>query len=334
MNDHNHASGGSSPDVPPPLPSNRPGTGVPAQPLTPTHFVTTSPDAPLPAGIRGWCWGGFLLNWVWAIRFRVWWGLLAFVPLVGLAVPVWLGIKGRELAWRRGEWASVQAFNDAQRKWSIGGAVVTVLACLLFVGNFGYEQWQVHQAETASSGPGITPEQMAKISEPVDLKKLGIPVPDQAAPAVRGEVDVNDTMPRRIETSNGTLERRELPDHSSAIYLGDQRLFEGEDANWHELVRKFQRADGSEVVLLRSTGGRGTSCEALHFLVIVYRNGIRFTPEFSSCTPAISYEQHGDVITLTMPRMGGMSVYQFGTDDKVLGDGKLVEMRDDIDPSK
>lgn len=175
MNDQNNASGSTSPDVPPPLPSNRLGPVASA----PTHNARppapTRPDEPLPAGIKGWCWGGFLLNWVWAIRFRVWLGLLAFVPLIGLAVPIWLGIKGRELAWRRGDWNSVQEFNDAQRKWSIGGAVVAGLACLIYGGSFAHERWQAHQAEAATQGPGMTPEQMAKvISEPVDLKQLGV----------------------------------------------------------------------------------------------------------------------------------------------------------------
>ncbi|MFG6455882.1 DUF4339 domain-containing protein [Roseateles sp. BYS96W] len=290
-------------------------------------------DAPLPAGVKGWCWGGILLNWIWAARFRVWWGLLALVPVIGIPVSIWLGVKGRELAWRRGSWASVQAFNDVQRRWSIAGAMVTLLACLLFGGSFAYEQWQAHQADAA--GSDLSPEQMTRVlSEPVDLRKLGVPAPEQAAPAVHGEVDISDTMPRRIETVHGVLEQRELPDRSSAIFLGEQRLFEGPDATWHELVRKFQRADGSEAVLLRSSGGRGNSCEALYFFVVVHRDGIRFSPEFGSCTPAVRYEQRGDVITLTMPRMGGMSVYQFGNDNQVLEDGKTVEMRDGVNPTK
>lgn len=53
---------------------------------------------------------------------------------------------------------------------------------------------------------------------------------------------------------------------------------------------------------------------------------------FGSCT-AVSYEQRGDAITLTMPRMGGTSIYPFGSDDKVLEDGKAVKMRDGINPS-
>ena len=337
MNNHNESQG-VAPEVPPPLPSQRPGAGPSVVGATPAfdskqpaadRSLHASAESPLPEGIRGWCWGAFLLNWVWAIRFRVWWGLLSLVPLVGLLVPIWLGIKGRELAWRRGAWTGVEAFNQAQRKWSIAGFVLTILACLAYGGNYLYER---HEAQAVSSA---TEEEFKKIlAEPVTVQA---PAPDpkpQAAPPVQGSINVGDTMPNRIDTANGTLERRELPDHSSAIFLGDQRLYSGDDANWQELVRKFVRSDGSEAVLLRSAGGRGNSCEALYFFVVVYRSGIRYSPEFGSCTPAIDYEQRGDVITLTMPRMGGVSVYQFGNDDQVLGDGKPVSMTDSVNPSK
>ena len=33
----------------------------------------------LPPGVAGWSWGAFLLNGIWAIGNRTWWGLLAFV---------------------------------------------------------------------------------------------------------------------------------------------------------------------------------------------------------------------------------------------------------------
>jgi len=66
----------------------------------------------------------FLLSWVWAIRFRVWWGLLALVPWVGFGMIIYLGLRGRELAWHRGTWSSVEAFNQTQRRWSIAGTVV------------------------------------------------------------------------------------------------------------------------------------------------------------------------------------------------------------------
>lgn len=72
----------------------------------------------VPDGVKGWSWGAFLLNWIWAIGNRTWIGLLALVPYVGILVAIWLGIKGREMAWKNGNWQSVEHFNRVQRSWS------------------------------------------------------------------------------------------------------------------------------------------------------------------------------------------------------------------------
>lgn len=88
----------------------------------------------LPEGIRGWSWGAFLLNWVWAIGNRTWIGLLALIPYVNIVVAIILGIKGREWAWKNKKWESVEHFNRVQRKWSIWGvAVVLILAVIAVV---------------------------------------------------------------------------------------------------------------------------------------------------------------------------------------------------------
>ena len=81
----------------------------------------------LPAGVAGWSWGAFLLNWIWAIGNRTWIGLLALIPYVGIGVAIWLGIKGREMAWKNGEWQSVEHFNLVQRKWSQWGIGLTLV---------------------------------------------------------------------------------------------------------------------------------------------------------------------------------------------------------------
>ena len=355
MNSHDNVSLGSSPSLPPPLPSSRSranasaGTAAHPPDLRPssTHHSTPplpSPrltparsDAPLPAGIRGWCWGGFLLNCVWAIRFRVWWGLLALVPLLGLPVSIWLGIKGRELAWRRRPWTSVQAFNEAQRKWSIGGLVLWVVACVLYGGGFAYQEWHSYRAKATAENPGLTQNRIGQANASpaaIKLSAASASAPKQVVPPVRGEIGVDDEMPDWIKTNYGTLDRRKLPDQSSAIFLNGHQLFNGYDANWHELVRGFRRSNGTDVVLLSSSGGRGNSCETLYFFVVVNRDGIQYSPEFGSCTPVADYEQRGDTITLTMPRMGGMSAYQFGPDNKLLEDGKPVLMDDSVDPSR
>lgn len=94
-------------------------------------------DGPVPDGIKGWSWGAFLLNWIWAIGNRTWWGLLAAVPYVGLFVAIWLGLKGREMAWKNTTWDSVEHFNRVQKKWTqwavgiiVASMVIGILAAI------------------------------------------------------------------------------------------------------------------------------------------------------------------------------------------------------------
>lgn len=75
----------------------------------------------IPDGVRGWSWGAFLLSWIWAIGNRTWIGLLALVPYVGFGVAIWLGIQGREMAWKNGSWDNLDHFNRVQRSWSKWG---------------------------------------------------------------------------------------------------------------------------------------------------------------------------------------------------------------------
>jgi len=80
---------------------------------------------PLPTELAGWSWGGFLMNWIWAIGNRTWIGLLAFIPYIGLIVAIVLGIKGREWAWQNKRWQSVEHFQRVQRLWAIWGFIIT-----------------------------------------------------------------------------------------------------------------------------------------------------------------------------------------------------------------
>lgn len=80
----------------------------------------TQPVA-IPDGVAGWSWGAFFLNWIWAIGNSTWIGLLALVPYVNIPVAIWLGYKGREMAWRNCRWDNVEHFNRVQRRWSQWG---------------------------------------------------------------------------------------------------------------------------------------------------------------------------------------------------------------------
>ena len=117
----------------------------------------------LPDGVKGWSWGAFLLNWIWAIGNRTWIGLLVIAPsiiigfiygfsqsagmgsinqshiailsvfgnLLTFGLCVLLGIKGREWAWKKKKWDSIEHFNKVQKKWTYWGVVIVVGICVI-----------------------------------------------------------------------------------------------------------------------------------------------------------------------------------------------------------
>ena len=93
-------------------------------------------DAEIPEGVKGWSWGAFMFNWIWALSNRTWIGLFALFPYLGFLMAVALGIKGREWAWRNKKCESVEHFQRVQRRWSlwslliVGVAIVGILAAI------------------------------------------------------------------------------------------------------------------------------------------------------------------------------------------------------------
>ena len=84
-----------------------------------------------PEGIKGWSWGALLLNTIWGVFNRSYIGLLALIPYVGFVFAIYLGLKGRELAWKNKYWESVEHFNAVQRKWTLWGVWLTLLPAIL-----------------------------------------------------------------------------------------------------------------------------------------------------------------------------------------------------------
>ncbi len=84
-----------------------------------------------PPGIAGWGWGPFLWNWIWAIFNKTWIGLICLIPYVNLVGIIYLGLKGRELAWQNKRWESVEHFQRVQRAWSMRGLIVIVFVFVL-----------------------------------------------------------------------------------------------------------------------------------------------------------------------------------------------------------
>ncbi len=102
-----------------------------------------------PQGIKGWSWGAFFLNWIWAIGNKTWIGLFALMPYVGFIMSIALGIKGREWAWQNKRWESVEHFQRIQKKWSfwgvllvLGFAILGILAAIIIPNVIAYRQMQ------------------------------------------------------------------------------------------------------------------------------------------------------------------------------------------------
>ena len=104
----------------------------------------------LPPGISGWSWGAFLFNWIWAIGNSVWFGLLALIPYVGFIFAIYLGVKGREMAWRKRRWDSIEHFNRVQRSWSKWALIITIgvmgLAILAAIALPAYQDYTLRSA--------------------------------------------------------------------------------------------------------------------------------------------------------------------------------------------
>lgn len=293
------------------------------------------PGQVLPPGIKGWSWGFFLLSFIWAIGNKTWIGLLALVPVLGLPVPFILGFKGREWAWKNKQWESVEHFNRVQRNWSRWGVGVILMTLSLYGVAFGIYAYNAAQkAAVHDQGKGMSDSTV----EPRELEEAPqLAASHPAAPEERGEVNLfGDTatqFPTQLGTVAGPLELRSPEGGDQAVYLNQKPLFNGEDAKWQKIVKAFTLSNGSEAILMASSGGRGTSCETLFFFLVVSPNGAGYTPEFGTCASRLNYFKNGDNIRMNVPTMGGVSVYAFnGT--TLLEDGKVKSMRDDIDPSK
>lgn len=100
-----------------------------------TSIISTKPN-------KGWNWGAFMFNWIWAIFNGLYWPLIiipiAFIPYIGglasLICCIVLGYKGSEWAWEVKTWDSAEHFNDVQHRWSVAaGIYVLVLIIILIV---------------------------------------------------------------------------------------------------------------------------------------------------------------------------------------------------------
>ena len=101
-------------------------------PINNSYGGTFDLSLAVPEEIRGWNWGAFLLTPLWLVSNRVWIGLLALVPIVGLPMAIAMGIKGNEWAWKSRRWESIEQFNIYQKRWAIAGIISGISVNLIF----------------------------------------------------------------------------------------------------------------------------------------------------------------------------------------------------------
>ncbi len=108
-------------------------TGVAATTTSIGNTSGTGKAAVVPAEIKGWNWGAFLLNWIWSIGNNVWLGLLCWIPYAGIVMVFILGAKGNKWAWQNKKWDSIEHFRKTQRKWMWAGLGVALAYIALIV---------------------------------------------------------------------------------------------------------------------------------------------------------------------------------------------------------
>jgi len=106
--------------------------------VAPTAQVTPVADPFL----EKWNWGAFLLSWIWALGHgQILVGILILVvgilPVIGtlvdLGLVIYLGIKGNELAWNSGRFASIEQLKETERVWTKWAVILLIIGLVLFV---------------------------------------------------------------------------------------------------------------------------------------------------------------------------------------------------------
>lgn len=231
------------PSVPPQLPPQLPPPVTPQAAPQARPSVLRPPVDDIPPGIKGWSWGAFLWNWIWAIFNNTWIGLLALIPGVNLVMIFVLGAKGREWAWKNKKWDSVEHFNRVQRNWSLWGiwlAIASlVLALLVILASFFF----MAKAGSEISGfDGFEVPQSGEVSEPAypQTEEAASAAEENAGPAI-----AEDAVPLVAEDAMQDMPQTPM---DAALEAGTEEDAAAEQARQQqaELARIKAEADAAK----------------------------------------------------------------------------------------
>jgi len=150
----------SAEPVKPAGPAARPES-APASYLPPLPSLPSGNDPACLARMSGWNWGACAFHGIWMYCFGMQLaGILVFlstcfIPCASLVVPIYLGIKGDDLAWRYRHFENFEQFKEITgiwNKWGVGFIViVSVIAVGVSVAICWY-LWQFVQMFTPQMG--------------------------------------------------------------------------------------------------------------------------------------------------------------------------------------
>ena len=92
----------------------------------------------LPPEASGWTFAGFVPFGIYAfINGITLWGVLGllghFVPLLSIICWIYIGIQGKELAWRNRRFDSVQQYTETMRAWNMWGIALLLMGAVVIV---------------------------------------------------------------------------------------------------------------------------------------------------------------------------------------------------------
>ena len=169
-----------------------------------------------PNAVKGWSWGAFLLNGIWAIGNNTWIGLLAFIPALGLIMALILGFKGREWAWKNKQWNDIEHFNRVQRKWSLWGVACYVGAFVIgIVAGILVPQYQEYENKRSMR------EELSKPAAAVESSTQPTAVAPKAqepVPSVPGSSSIAGLWRGQLE-GQGEMEIKSTPDGFEVVLV-------------------------------------------------------------------------------------------------------------------